>query len=111
MLASRSLHLVLGAFVALAAGLFLALPSATSRVIAATAAADTVHIGSIADDVLRDPRRPQLTPSFVRAKKRYAFVWNLGEPPHVYVVVAVKDDGWVGIVTSDSPQPEFVTVN
>lgn len=67
-----------------------------------------VRVTEISDRALRDLRRA--TPSFLRAHKRYAFIWNPGEPAHVFVIVEVKDDGWVGVVVSDSPQPEFVTV-
>jgi hypothetical protein len=70
-----------------------------------------VRLTSVSDGVLRDLRRAAFTPSFVRAKKRYAFTWNPGEAAQTYVVVAVQDDGWIGVVTSTSPQPELVIVS
>jgi hypothetical protein len=115
MLASfASRPLLLGAF---SAALFLAIPLAASRNTDSATDDDVrvvntpdVRVTSLSDDVAKALRSPRLTPSFLRAKKRYSFIWNPGEPPQTFVVVDVKDDGWVGIVVSDSPQPEFVTV-
>jgi hypothetical protein len=94
-----------------------ALPESASRVSAASDEGEVrvintpnVRLTAVDDGVLRDLRRARLTPSFLQPKKRYAFVWNPGEAAQTFVVVAVSDDGWVGVVVSDSPQPEFVTV-
>ena len=100
-----------------ALGLFLLVAFAvTTARPAASAAADPVEVVNtpnvrltgVSGDVVRSLR--QVTPSFMRAKKRYAFIWNPGEAPQTYVVITVNDDGWVGVVTSNAPQPELVTV-